>query len=85
MTLNQLPEWPPKLEDGSTAGENGIFKSHSHSRGATYIDLRIEYDGKERSATLTIEDPLFRDKATVVLVTNKGRTIRDIGQMNITP
>ena len=84
MTLNQLPEWPPKLEDGSQAGENGIVKSHS-SRGANYIDLKIEYDGKERSATLTIEDPLFRDKATVVLVTNKGRTIRDIGQRTITP
>jgi hypothetical protein len=84
MTLNQFKEWPPKLEDGSDAGENGIFRSHS-SRGANYIDLKIEYDGKERSATLTIEDPLVRDKATVVLATNKDRTIRDIGQMNITP
>ena len=84
MRLNELPEWPPKLDDGSDAGENGIVKSHS-SRGANYIDLKIEYDGKERSATLTIEDPLIRDKATVVLATNKDRSLRDIGQMNITP
>ena len=85
MKFKELPAWPPDWSgsDRSATGEVGVLKSYrALYRQSNYVAMVIDYDGAEYTGMLKIE-PALRHKAVAALDAHKGRTIKEIGEVEI--
>jgi hypothetical protein len=86
MKFNELPDWPPNWSaiysgDKLASGEVGILKAFRalFSRSDS-IEIIIEHNNSEHSGMLRVA-PHLRDQALAILGQQKGRSIKDIGEV----
>jgi hypothetical protein len=92
MTYNGAHSWPPawlrrrgSYEDTHPTGEIGILKEvlPSSVPPKKICFLVIEHCSAEYIGALLLSDPVFCREIWTLLVQNRGKTIRDIGEIDL--
>ena len=92
MAYEGVPSWPPAWfrrvhgsENTHPTGEVGILKDVLPSTlPATKICiLIIEHSGAEYIGTLLLSDPIFCREIWTILAQNRGKTIQEIGDIDL--
>lgn len=97
MHLRDLPQlkyrghpiWPPtwnKTKDSipTVVGEVGVLKFvHSHRGGSLRCYIVMEHENEKYVGDLLFDDPALARQITVLLRTNVGRTLKEIGDIEV--
>ena len=92
MAYEGVPSWPPAwfrrvhgYENTHPTGEVGILKDVLPSTlpAAKICFLIIEHGGAEYIGTLLLSDPVFCREIWTILVQNRGKTIQEIGDIDL--
>ena len=92
MTYYGAHSWPPawsrrrdSCENTRPTGEVGILKDVLPSTvpAQKICFLVIEHDGGEYTGALLLDDPVFCREIWTILVQNCGKTMRDIGEIDM--
>jgi hypothetical protein len=89
MKLNELPDWPPRWQPvllrsaKSISGELGALKTVSPLYASDdYLVLRIVHDGNDYTGLLHV-DPIQKARISAILEEQKGRSIKETGQLEM--
>ena len=90
MSYRSIPNWPPVWvpragnDAGVIAGEVGMLKNVLYRMGVpTRCHLIVEHNGGEFIGTLLFDDAAFGWQVTQLLTKCTGRTIQEIGDLDL--
>lgn len=80
--------WPPIWVPGGWVsidafGDDGVLESVSIRRSEERLSLRMRYEGQEHTAGLSWDPPPSLTDVEQLLRAHLGRTIKDIGELDV--
>jgi hypothetical protein len=91
MSYGEIPNWPPPWSLPTEAGkitangEIGVLKHLMYYGNSTKILLVINHENQSFVGTLLFSDSRFCDHVATLLKTHIGRSIKEIGDLDLSP